>query len=101
VCFDTFSPIIIQPFVLQSTRSFQSEAHEMKVFKVIAGTLLTALGLLWAVQGADLIQIKPILCAANCEPITGGSTLWLSIGIITTAIGLALLASLKLKRRFR
>jgi hypothetical protein len=70
----------------------------MKVFKVIVGTILVALGLLWSVQGADLIQIKPIFCVANCEPITGGSTLWLSIGIITTAIGLALLASHKLKR---
>lgn len=71
----------------------------MKAFKVIVGSILTALGLLWTVQGADLIQIKPILCVANCEPITGGSTLWLSIGIVTTVIGLALLASLKLKRR--
>jgi hypothetical protein len=67
----------------------------MKAFKVIVGTILTALGLLWSVQGADLIQLKPILCVANCEPITGGSTLWLSIGIITTVTGLALLASLK------
>jgi hypothetical protein len=99
VRFDTFSLVIIQPFLLQSPRSFPTESEEMKTFKVIVGTLLTALGLLWSVQGADLIQIKPILCAVNCEPITGGSTLWLSIGIITTAIGLALLASLKLKRR--
>lgn len=73
----------------------------MKVFKVIAGLLLTALGLLWAAQGADLVHIKPVLCVANCEPVTGGSTLWLSIGIMTTVIGLALLASLKLKRRIR
>jgi hypothetical protein len=71
----------------------------MKAFKVVAGLILTALGLLWTMQGADLIQIKPILCVANCEPVTGGSTLWLSIGIITTVIGLALLASLKLKLR--
>lgn len=71
----------------------------MKIFKVIVGIIFTALGVLWSVQGADLIQIKPFLCVANCEPITGGSMLWLSIGIITTAIGLALLASLKLKRR--
>ena len=71
----------------------------MKAFIVIVGLTLTALGLLWTMQGADLIQIKPILCVASCEPITGGSTLWLSIGIITTVIGLALLASLKLKRR--
>ena len=71
----------------------------MKTFKVIVGIILTALGLLWSAQGADLIQIKSILCVANCEPITGGSTLWLSIGIITMVIGLALLASLKLKHR--
>ena len=71
----------------------------MKIFKVVVGIILTALGLLWSVQGADLIQIKPILCVANCEPVTGGSMLWLSIGILTTVIGLALLASLKLKRR--
>ena len=70
----------------------------MKTFKVIVGTLLTALGLLWSVQGADLIQIKPILCVANCETITGGSTLWLSIGIITTVIGLALLIVKRVKR---
>jgi hypothetical protein len=71
----------------------------MKAFKVIVRAILTALGLLWTMRGADLIQIKPILCVANCEPVTGGSTLWLSIGIITTVIGLALIASLKLKRR--
>lgn len=71
----------------------------MKIFKAIVGVILTALGLLWAAQGADLIQIKPILCLANCEPITDGSTLWLFIGFITTAIGLVLLASLKLKHR--
>lgn len=71
----------------------------MKIFKAVVGIVLTALGLLWSVQGADLIQIKPILCVANCEPVTGGSMLWLSIGIIPTVIGLALLASLKLKRR--
>ena len=71
----------------------------MKVFKIVAETLLIALGLLWSLQGADLIQIKPVLCVANCEHIAGGSTLWLSIGIITTVIGLVLLASLRLKRR--
>jgi hypothetical protein len=71
----------------------------MNAFKVIVGTILTALGMLWSAQGAALIQIKPILCVANCDPIASGSTLWLSIGIITTVIGLALLASLKFKRR--
>ena len=71
----------------------------MKIFKIIVGAILTALGLLWTAQGADLIQIKPILCLVNCEPITGGSQLWLSIGVITAAIGLALLASLRLKHR--
>lgn len=71
----------------------------MKAFKVIVGPILTALGLLSTMQGADLIQIQPILYVVNCEPVTGGSTLWLAIGITTTVIGLALLASLKRKRR--
>ena len=38
----------------------------MQVFKIVIGITLVALGLLWSLQGADLIQVKPILCVANC-----------------------------------
>ena len=71
----------------------------MKLFKLITGIIFTGLGLLWSLQGADLIRLKPILCVANCDEIAGGSTLWLIIGIITTGIGIALLATLKFKRK--
>ena len=67
----------------------------MRVIKIIAGVVLTSLGALWSLQGADLVRIEPILCVANCEPITGGSTLWLIVGIVTMIIGLVTLTRLK------
>ena len=71
----------------------------MRTLKLITGVVLVLLGLLWALQGADLIRIKPILCVANCEPMTGGSSLWLLIGIVTIAIGLLLLVPFKRKSK--
>ena len=71
----------------------------MRVFKLICGIVLTALGLLWSLQGADLIRMKPILCVANCEPLVGGSIAWLITGIVVTAVGLGLLITLKRKRQ--
>ena len=71
----------------------------MRVFKLICGIVLTALGLLWSLQGADLIRMKPILCVANCEPLVGGSIAWLITGIVATAVGLGLLVTLKRKRQ--
>lgn len=71
----------------------------MRVFKLICGIVLTALGLLWSLQGADLIRMKPILCVANCEPVVGGSIAWLITGIVVTAVGLGLLITLKRKRQ--
>ena len=56
---------------------------------VTAGAVVALLGLLWALQGADLVRIEPILCAGECEPITGGSTGWLIAGIVSILIGLA------------
>lgn len=56
---------------------------------------MSLLGLLWLLQGAGIVHIKPILCAANCEPIEGTSLLWQIIGTIvflagTTIIGLCM-----------
>lgn len=62
-----------------------------KAIRIIIGALLTALGALWALQGADLVRIKPILCFANCEPLVGGSVGWLVAGLVCVAIGLFLL----------
>jgi len=65
----------------------------MRIFKFISGIFLALLGLLWALQGADLIHIKPILCFANCEPLVGGSITWLIVGLVVMASGTSLLIS--------
>ncbi len=59
------------------------------IARMTAGIAVALLGLLWALQGADLVRIEPILCAGECEPITGGSTGWLIAGIVSILIGLA------------
>lgn len=57
----------------------------------ILGLIATCLGLLWLLQGTDLIPLKPILCFANCETITGGSWTWGVAGAIVLGIGMILI----------
>jgi hypothetical protein len=52
------------------------------------GILLILLGVLWSLQGADLIRLEPVACVANCEPLTGPSTTWLLAGLATASLGL-------------
>jgi len=63
----------------------------LRIIRIIAGLILAALGVLWVLQGADLIRIQPILCFANCEPLVGGSPTWLAVGVVTLVIGVLLL----------
>lgn len=62
-----------------------------RVARIGLGIVLTLLGLLWVLQGADLLRIEPILCVANCQPITGGSPGWLAAGALTLLGGLLVL----------
>ncbi len=62
-----------------------------KIALVIVGIIATLLGSLWFLQGADLVHIKPILCFANCEPITAGSLLWAIIGLVAFVIGIGVI----------
>jgi hypothetical protein len=39
--------------------------------RILFGVALSLLGLLWLLQGADLVHIRPILCVANCKPLEG------------------------------
>ena len=57
---------------------------------IVVGIVLMMLGLLWILQGADVVRIRPILCIANCQPITGGSVGWLIAGIVTLLVGVAM-----------
>jgi hypothetical protein len=63
------------------------------------GVLLTLLGLLWVLQGGAIVRIEPIMCAANCEPIQGGSPGWFAVGVLTLLGGLRLLGVLRRRHR--
>jgi hypothetical protein len=54
------------------------------------GVMLAALGLLWFLQGSNVIQIDPILCTGNCEPIEGYSLQWQLTGAVTLLLGASL-----------
>ena len=56
----------------------------------ILGAIVTLLGMLWLVQGLGILQIGPILCVADCEPITGRSMQWTVIGVIALLVGLVI-----------
>lgn len=72
-----------------------------KVARVGAGIVLTPLGLLWVLQGADLVRIQPVLCVAECQPVTGGSPVWLTIGVVSLLGGLVLLGGLRALKALR
>jgi hypothetical protein len=57
------------------------------IIATLFGTILFLLGLLWFLQGSDIIHIKPILCFADCEPIIGKSLQWQITGAIAFVIG--------------
>lgn len=69
-----------------------------KTARTVGGTVLALLGLLWILQGADVVRIRPILCVADCQPITDGSPGWLAVGVVTLVAGLGL-AGMPRRRR--
>jgi hypothetical protein len=69
-----------------------------KSVRIVVGIGAVLLGLLWILQGADVVRIRPVLCVADCEPVTGGSPLWLTIGAVTCLVGLFVASGLRLRR---
>ncbi|HEX5576161.1 MAG TPA: hypothetical protein VFX42_09830 [Gemmatimonadales bacterium] len=67
---------------------------------IVLGVASTLLGLLWLLQGADLLHIRPILCIANCKPVEGGSIGWMTAGALVLVVGLLAIA-VGLRRRGR
>jgi hypothetical protein len=67
---------------------------------ILFGVVSTLLGLLWLLQGADLLHIRPILCVANCKPVEGGSIGWMTAGAIVLVLGLLAIRA-GLRRRDR
>lgn len=68
------------------------------VVRIVVGTVLSLLGVLWILQGADVVRIRPILCVADCRPLTGGSPTWLAIGAVTLVVGLTVAGALRRRR---
>lgn len=71
---------------------------KMKKTALIAGVACILLGGLWLLQGLGLVQIQPILCVADCEPVQGSSSKWAIVGFLTVVIG-ALAVFYALRRR--
>lgn len=64
-----------------------------RITLLVLGTVLALLGGLWFLQGAGIVHLEPILCVANCEPVTGPQPLWALIGFATLGAGIVLLAN--------
>ena len=67
--------------------------------RILFGVALMLLGLLWLLQGADVVRIRPILCVANCTPLEGGSVGWMAAGALVLVVGLLVIASGIRRRR--
>ena len=59
---------------------------------ILFGAVSTPLGLLWFLQGTDLVHVRPILCFANCQPLQGGSVGWMTAGALFMILGLVAVA---------
>lgn len=62
-----------------------------RIAATIFGIILGLLGLLWFLQGSDVLHIKPMICFANCEPLTGKSLQWQIVGAITFCAGVVII----------
>jgi len=70
--------------------------NKKQIIATIFGITISLLGLLWLLQGSDLVHIKPILCFVDCQPITGKSFQWQIVGAITFVVGVSIIfASIK------
>lgn len=68
----------------RNIRTWNAKAAVLTIFGVITALL----GTLWLVQGLGIIQIGPILCVADCEPITGRSVQWTVTGVLALVAGI-------------
>lgn len=63
------------------------------ILGLCAGLIAVSLGVLWSLQGAGAVHVRPIFCVANCTPITGGSAGWLALGLAFLLLGIAVIGA--------
>ena len=71
--------------------ALQSPHHVSKrwVVLLVVGVALALLGVLWFLQGAGAVHVRPILCVSNCKPVTK-SVGWLIAGVVACMAGIAI-----------
>lgn len=62
-----------------------------RIVILVVGVILALLGSLWFLQGTGIVHLSPIMCVAECEPITGTSLLWAVIGAMVFVGGIFLI----------
>ena len=82
------------PFPLAFFKSFARsynicEKVQMRKIILCSGVVAALLGGLWLLQGLGLVNIRPVLCFADCVPVQGPSTTWAIIGALALAVGAA------------
>jgi len=60
---------------------------------ILIGVAAALLGLLWLLQGAALLHVRPILCLADCKPLEGRSVGWIAAGAVVLLVGLLAIAA--------
>ena len=64
--------------------------NKKSVIISILGIILASFGLLWFLQGAGVVHIKPILCVSNCEELKGQSLQWVIFGAAFFVVGIVI-----------
>lgn len=59
----------------------------MRAVVLVVSAIAVLLGGLWLVQGLGLVEIEPMLCFAECEPIAGPSPTWAIVGFLMVMAG--------------
>lgn len=72
--------------------------NKKQVILIVFGIIISLLGLLWFLQGSDIVHLKPILCFVDCQPMVGKSLQWQTTGAVTFIVGVLILYK-HLKRR--
>ncbi len=57
------------------------------ILLMILGLAVIALGILWFLQGSNLVRIDPVACGTQCEPIVGHQPAWQVAGIVAGMLG--------------
>lgn len=51
------------------------------------GLAVSGVGILWFLQGSDLVHIQPIACVGDCEPVVGHHPEWQLAGVVAVLTG--------------